>query len=71
MKHADQNKIIEAGFVIVRSADFPSPCIKMRDKVEQGFRIFETFNSRIQRNHRLQDMLKDKKTVDDTLNLNQ
>ena len=67
MKHNDLNKLIRAGFTIVRVADFPSTCIKFRNDVDKGFRILKEFHSKVDRNRALQELLTDPMTVEDEL----
>lgn len=59
MNGSDQKKLLEAGYVIVRPDDTPSPRIKYKDKDHREWVTLHTgFNSKAERDRKLAELLK-------------
>lgn len=63
MERKDQNKVLAAGFAIIRKADYPDPRIKIR--TEQDWKTFGKYETKAQRDRVYLELLKDKKTISD------
>lgn len=46
MDRQSQNKVIDAGFTIIRKDDYPSPRIKARYTSDSDFRTYENMRAR-------------------------
>ncbi len=59
------NKIIAAGFRIIRCDDYPSIRIKERTGSSHAWTTLESFPSKAARDRRFKELLKDPKIVED------
>lgn len=64
MNTNDQDKVIEAGFMIIRPDDFPN--IRIKYRVGNGaWKTLEKFDTKPARDRRLKELLKDNLIVED------
>lgn len=52
MDRQSQNKVIDAGFTIIRKDDYPSPRIKARYTSDSDFRTYEKYESKAERDRK-------------------
>lgn len=57
MNTTDQQKIIKAGFILVRPDDQPSPRIKVKDKQSYEWRTMKKFDTKAARDRELKKLL--------------
>lgn len=65
MDRQSQNKVIDAGFIIIRKDDYPSPRIKARYTSDSDFRTYEKYESKAERDRSFKRLLKDKNVISD------
>lgn len=63
MDRKDQDKVLAAGFAIIRKADYPDPRIKTR--TERDWKTFGKYETKSQRDRVYLELLKDAKTISD------
>lgn len=61
----DQNKVIKAGFMIVRPDDQPSPRIKIKDGKSTEWRTLSKFPTKVARDKKLKELLEIDKVIQD------
>jgi thymidylate synthase (FAD) len=69
MNATDQQKLIKAGFVLVRPDDHPSPRIKVKDDQSSEWRTMERFDSKATRDRELKRLLKSNLIIQDYMKL--
>jgi hypothetical protein len=57
MNATDQQKVIRAGFVLIRLDDQPSPRIKVKDDHGSEWRTMEKFETKAARDRKLERLL--------------
>lgn len=57
MNLRDQNKVIKAGFILVRSDDQPTPRIKIKDGKSSEWRSLKSFPTKAARDRELNQLL--------------
>lgn len=65
MNLKDQNKLIKAGFMLVRPDDQPSPRIKIKDGKSTEWRTLSNFPSKAARDKKLKELLEIDKVIQD------
>jgi hypothetical protein len=67
MSTADQQKVIKAGFILVRPDNMPSPRIKVKDGHGQSFewRTLAKFDTRAARDRELKKILESNTVIQD------
>ena len=60
-----QTKVINQGFIIYRSEDFPSPRIKYKDKEQHEWATLEKFETKAARDRRLKELTKNEFAIID------
>lgn len=60
----DQNKLKKAGFVIIRKDDYPKPRIKMSTGSNGGWKTYNTFSTKAERDRAFKQMLQDDKIIE-------
>ncbi|KAA6346412.1 hypothetical protein EZS27_006062 [termite gut metagenome] len=57
MNAKDQQKVIRAGFILVRPDDLPSPRIKIKDGKSHEWRTMKKFETKAARNREMEKLL--------------
>jgi hypothetical protein len=65
MNTTDQQKVIKAGFVLVRPDDQPSPRIKVKDDHSSEWRTMERFETKAARDRKLKRLLESNIIIQD------
>lgn len=65
MDRKDQNKVIAAGFIIIRKDDYPTPRIKVRHTENTDYRTYQKFKTKAERDRLFNDLLSDNKVISD------
>ena len=65
MRIDDQDKLIKAGFCIIRKDDYPGPRIKMCTGINGGWKTYKKFETKAERNRTFALLLKDDKVIAD------
>lgn len=65
MRIDDQNKLINAGFIIIRKEDYPSPRIKMCTGRNGGWKTYKKFETKAERDRTFALLLTDDKVIAD------
>lgn len=60
----DQNKLMKAGFMIIRKDDYPSPRIKVCTGSNGGWETHNTYPSKAERDRVFKQMLQDDKIIE-------
>lgn len=60
-----QNKVLKAGFMIIRKDDYPQPKIKYKQFGFPEWRTFEKFTTKAARDRRFKDLLYDSSIIED------
>lgn len=60
-----QNKVMQAGFMIIRKDDQPQPRIKYKQLGFPEWRTFEKFAIKAERDRRFKELLKDSSIIED------
>lgn len=63
MDRKDQNKVLEAGFSIIRKGDYPIPHIKAR--TVRDWKTIGKYKTKAERDRVFVELLKDNKTIND------
>ena len=64
MRIDDQDKLIKAGFCIIRKDDYPGPRIKMCTGINGGWKTYKKFETKAERDRTFALLLKDDKVID-------
>jgi hypothetical protein len=65
MNTTDQQKLIRAGYILIRPDDQPNPRIKIKDSQSFEWRTLEKFDSKAARDRKLKWLLTAEKTIQD------
>lgn len=65
MRIDDQDKLIKAGFCIIRKDDYPGPRIKMCTGINGGWKTYKKFETKAKRDRTFALLLKDDKVIAD------
>lgn len=65
MDAKSQEKVLKAGFTIIRTDDQPAIRIKYKGKCLQNWLTLEKFQTKAARDRRFAEMLQDPKTIQD------
>lgn len=65
MRIDDQDKLIKAGFSIIRKDDYPSPRIKMCTGINGGWKTYKKFETKAERNRAFTLLLRHEKVIAD------
>jgi hypothetical protein len=65
MNATDQQKLIKAGYTLIRQDDNPCPRIKIKDGQSYEWRTLEKFDSKAARDRKLKWLLTSEKTIQD------
>lgn len=65
MRIDDQNKLIKAGFSIIRKDDNPTPRIKMCTGTNGGWKTLQKFGTKAERDSEFARLLNHEKTITD------
>lgn len=57
MDKLSHQKVVKAGFIIIRTDDSPSPRIKVKDKKSSEWRTLEKFETKTARDKRFKEYL--------------
>lgn len=60
-----QNKVLKAGFTLIRKDDQPQPRIKYKQFGFSEWRTFEKFDTKAARDHRFKDLLHNSTIIED------
>ncbi len=65
MDRKSQDKVLKAGFTIIRKDDYPSPRIKVRYTADTDYRTYEKYETKAERDRSFARLLKDEKVISD------
>lgn len=65
MRIDDQNKLVNAGFQIIRKDDYPSPRIKLCTGGNGSWKTYKKFETKAERDRAFALLLKDEKIISD------
>ncbi len=65
MNQSSQNKVMSAGFKIIRADDYPSPRIKIKKAGQMEWSTLEKFETKAARNRKMQELLKSDYIIED------
>ena len=65
MEVKSQKKVMAAGFRIIRTQDYPSPIIKVKENGAYEWRTLEKFETKASRDYKFSKLLLDEKTIAD------
>ncbi|MGL4518428.1 MAG: hypothetical protein ACRCUJ_01650 [Phocaeicola sp.] len=65
MTRSDQNKLLRAGFEIIRKSDYPGVCIKSRKDEKSDFTIKRSFTTKTERDMVAKQMLSCDNIIED------
>lgn len=65
MDRKSQDKVLKAGFIIIRKDDYPTPRIKARHVACTDYRTFEKYNTKAERDRAFARLLTDDKVISD------
>jgi hypothetical protein len=65
MDATSQQKVIAAGFTIIRSDDQPNPRIKVKDEHHREWATLEKFETKAARDRRMEELLKSPHVITD------
>lgn len=65
MDRKSQNKVLKAGFIIIRKDDYPQPRIKARYTDNTDFRTYEKYATKAERDRAFVRLLTDDKVISD------
>jgi hypothetical protein len=65
MNTTDQQKVIRAGFILIRPDDQPSPRIKVKDERGHEWRTMEKFETKAARDRKLHRLLESEIIIQD------
>lgn len=57
MNSNSQQKVIKAGFTIIRKDDYPGPRIKFIDKTTKSWKTMHKFSTKVERDNQFQAIL--------------
>lgn len=60
-----QNKVMQAGFMLIRKDDQPQPRIKYKQLGFSEWRTLEKFSTKTERDRRFKELLKDSTIIED------
>lgn len=65
MDRKSQDKVLQAGFTIIRKDDYPSPRIKARYAAGIDYRTYDKYETKAARDRAFSILLKDEKVIND------
>ena len=65
MDRKSQDKVLKAGFIIIRKDDYPTPRIKARHVAGTDYRTFEKYDTKAERDRAFARLLTDDKVISD------
>lgn len=65
MDRESQNKVLDAGFTIIRKDDYPLPRIKARIDRSKDWKTLNKYTTKAERDRVFKGLLEDKKTISD------
>ncbi len=65
MDRKSQDKVLKAGFMIIRKDDYPQPRIKVRGTKGSDYRTYAKFKTKAERDREFDLLLKDEKVISD------
>lgn len=65
MDRKSQDKVLKAGFMIIRKDDYPQPRIKVRGTKGSDYRTLAKFKTKAERDREFDRLLQDEKTISD------
>lgn len=65
MDRKSQDKVLNAGFTIIRKDDYPQPRIKARYTAGADYRTYERYNTKAERDRAFAIFLKGDKVISD------
>jgi hypothetical protein len=65
MDATSQQKVIAAGFTIIRADDQPNPRVKVKDKRHREWATLDKFETKAERDRRMQELLKSPTVITD------
>ena len=65
MDRKSQDKVLKAGFMIIRKDDYPQPRIKVRGTKGSDYRTYAKFKTKAERDREFDRLLQDEKTISD------
>lgn len=65
MDRKSQDKVLRAGFIIIRKDDNPSPRIKARQTEKTDYRTLEKYATKAERDRAFARLLSDEKVISD------
>lgn len=65
MDRKSQDKVLKAGFIIIRKDDYPQPRIKARYTHDSDYRTYQQYKTKVGRDRVFNLLLKDEKVISD------
>ena len=65
MNVSDQQKVIKAGFILIRWDNYPSPRIKVKDENSREWRTLGAFDTKTARDKRMKELLELSNVIED------